>query len=135
MKPLLFLSLLFLSFFSCKKAIEEKKEDVIIKIMVSGQWTVSKYMKGDTAVTADFSPYRFQFRENGTVDAIRSNVVEKTGTWVGNAAMLTIYSNFTAAPYPLTLLNGTFRITDSGLNYVEATYTLNGEVRALRLDK
>jgi hypothetical protein len=135
MKPLLLLLLASFSLFSCKKAIEQQKEDVIIKIMVSGQWTVSKYTKGDTTVTAAFSPYRFQFRENGTVDAMRNNAVEKTGTWVGNAAMLTIYSNFTNAAYPLTLLNGTFRITDSGLNYVEATYTLNGEVRALRLDK
>jgi len=33
------------------------------------------------------------------------------------------------------LLNGTFIITDSGLSYVEANQTVNGEVRMLRLDK
>jgi hypothetical protein len=114
-------------FFSCKKAVENVAEDAIVKIMVTGQWRVTKYTKGATDVTTDFSLYSFQFKENRTVDAIKSSAVERTGNWEGNASDLsapTIYSNFTGASYPLTLLNGTFIVTKTGQTFVEAKMTV-----------
>ncbi len=134
MKLLLILFSSFL-FFSCEKAIDAAKEDAIIKIMVSGLWKVTKYTKGDSTVTQDFAPYQFQFHDNGTVDALKNTTVEKTGTWEGSATNLSITSDFTAATYPLQLLNGTFVITKTSLSFVEATATVNGEPRFLRLDK
>lgn len=127
-----FISVLFAS---CDKAIEDAKEDAIIKIMVNGQWSVTKYIKGDSTVTPDFAGYTFQFYENRTVHAIKNTTVEKSGTWEGDGTALTIYSNFINANYPLTLLNGTFQLTNSGQTFVEAKITVNGELRLLRLDK
>ena len=83
----------------------------------------------------DFSGYRFQFKDDNTVDAIKNGAVEKTGSWVGNATSRTIVSNFTNAAAALMLLNGTWYVNDSGLTYVVASQTVNGEARNLRLDK
>lgn len=135
MKNVLIICLLFISFTSCKKTIDKVKENAVIDIMVTGQWYVAKYLKANTDVTADFSGYKFQFYENRTVNAIKNSVVEKTGTWEGNSNDLTITSQFTDALYPLNLLNGTFKWTDSGDNFVVANATINGEYRLLRLQR
>lgn len=136
MKRCLLLLLLPLLFFSsCEEAVEQAQEDALVSLIVNGQWVVTKYIKGGTDVTADFALYRFQFQRNEKVDAIKNGSVEKTGTWLGNAAARTITSEFSNANATLTLLNGTFTITDSGLTYVEASQTVGGEVRSLRLDK
>lgn len=135
MKKILLIILVSISFTSCKKAIENVQEDALIQIMTNGQWSVSSYKKGMEDITADFSGYKFQFKSNRTVDAIKNNMVEKTGTWDGDSFNRSIFSNFANATNPLLLLNGTFIITDSGLTYVVANQTVNGEVRTLRLDK
>jgi hypothetical protein len=124
---------LFLS--GCKKKVENAKEDLLIKLIVSSQWVVTKYSKGSTDVTGDFSPYSFQFKTDFTVDAINNNIVEKTGTWNGSIATKTINSNFPNPNPILELLNGTWLITDSGLTYVESKQTINGESCFLRLVK
>jgi hypothetical protein len=135
MKKILLIILICFAFTNCKKAIENVQEDALIQIMTNGQWSVTSFKKGIDDVTADFSGYKFQFKSNRTVDAIKNNIVEKTGTWDGNAYNRSIIYNFANATNPLLLLNGTFIITDSGLSYVEANQTVNGEVRMLRLDK
>lgn len=135
MKYLLSMLCACILLFSCKETIEDAKEDAVIKIMVSGQWSVSSYNRGTTSETAQFSGYRFQFYENGTVAALKNGVVEKTGTWVGHTADLSITSNFTTNTLPLSLLNGKFQITNSGQTFVEAKMTVNGELHQLRLDK
>jgi len=135
MKTLLLLALLLCSLLSCKKTVENAQRDAVVDIMVSGQWSVTKYMKGDSTITPQFAPYKFQFHDNGSVDAIRNGMLEKTGTWKGDATLLTITSSFPGAPYPLPLLNGTFQITKTGLSSVEARMLLNGETHLLRLDK
>lgn len=135
MKNVLIICLLCISFTSCKKTIDKAKENAVINIMVTGQWYVAKYLKANTDVTADFAGYKFRFYENRTVNAFKNSVVEKTGTWDGNATDLTITSQFTNAAYPLILLNGTFKWTDSGDNFVVANATINGESRLLRLER
>lgn len=135
MKIILLLVLSLFSLASCKKTVENAQRDAVVEIMVSGQWTVTKYMKGDSTITPQFAPYKFQFHDNGSVDATKNGVVEKTGTWKGDATLLTITSSFPGAGYPLPLLNGTFQISKTGLSFVEARMTVNGELHLLRLDK
>jgi len=119
----------------CKKKVENVKEDLLIKLIVSGQGAVTKYTKGATDVTADFSPYSFQFKKDFTVDAINNGTVEASGTWNGEIATKTIVSNFPNPNPILSRLNGTWHIKDSGLDYVESTQTISGNACFLRLKK
>lgn len=135
MKNILALLLLALSFTSCKKSIIAAQEDLIVKAMTDGQWRVTKFTRDATDVTTDFTPYKFQFRSNSTVEAINNGATESTGTWAGNAEARTIASDFTNAAATLMLLNGTWNITKNSWTYVEATQTVNNEIRTLRLDK
>jgi hypothetical protein len=120
---------------ACKKTVEKVQEDALVKIITNGQWVVTKFTSGTTDVTSNYGGYRFQFKSDKTVDAIKNGAVEKTGTWDGNAYNKTIISSFTNASSPLMLLNGTWHVTDSGLSYVVSTQESNGETKTLRLDK
>jgi hypothetical protein len=131
----LYLPLLIAILFSCKKTVQEAQQNAIVQAMVSGQWKISSYIKGSTNITSDFTNYKFQFKENQTVDAIYNGTVEETGTWNGDVATKTISSNFSNASYPLDLLNGTWLLTDYSYTSEIATQTVNGETRTLRLDK
>ncbi len=135
MQRALFFLLFALSFSSCKKAIDNAKENAVIKIMVSGQWTITKFTQGNTTITEDFSAYKFQFHKNQKVDALKNGVIAYTGTWSGDAAAYSVTTDFGASGYPIFLLNGTFKITDAGEDYVEAEATVNGEARTLWMKK
>lgn len=133
-KPLVFLVSLFL-LSACKKTIQSIEEDLVIKAMTDGQWAVTSFTRNGTNITSDFSTYRFKYYSNRTVDAINNGIVEKTGTWDGDASSMTTWANFTAAAYPLILINGTWHITRNSWTYVEATQTDGGETKTMRLDK
>lgn len=135
MRTLSLLLLLLTFILGCQKKVEQKGEDLLVKLIVDGKWVVTEFKKGSADVTSSFTGYQFQFRENRTVDALKDNLKEKTGTWDGDAATRTIFSHFSNVTEPLQLLNGAFSITDSGLTYVKARQTVNGEIRTLRLDK
>jgi len=115
--------------------IKKKQEDMVVNAMVEGQWKVTRFMKGSSEITSDFATYKFQFKTNFTVDAINNGTVEKTGSWNADATTQTITSNFTNTGVPLTLLNGTWQITNNSWTWVEATQSLNGELYSLRLEK
>jgi hypothetical protein len=129
----IFTLLLLSSLFSCNK--EEMAKNAVTNAMTSGQWKVVNFKDGATDVTTDFASYKFQFKENLTVDAINNTMVEKTGTWTADANAKTITSTFDNANTPLILLNGTWKITDNSWTFVEATQTTNGGLRTLRLEK
>jgi hypothetical protein len=131
----LLLSFLFLSAGCIKKAVEQAQENIVIKAMTDGQWRVTHFDKAGTDMTADFTAYSFQFHADNTVDAINNGAVEKTGTWAADPNARTITSTFTNASPQLSLLNGTWKITDNSWTYVVATQTVNGEVLSLRIDK
>jgi hypothetical protein len=134
MKPLLIiLSLICLA--SCKKTIEKKAENAIMKAMTDGQWVITSFISDGSNITTDFSTYRFQYFSNYTVNAIKSGTVEATGNWDGDASAMNIIANFPNATNPLLLLNGTWHITDNSWTYVEATMTVGNTIRSLRLDK
>ena len=135
MNKLFFAFILLLSFSSCEKLIEEAAEDAIVDAMTTGQWVVTKYTRAGTDITADFSGYKFQFNRNETVDAIKNATIEKSGTWKGDGNARTINAQFNNTPEPLSLLNGTWQITNNSWTFVEASQTVAGEARTLRLDK
>lgn len=133
----LYLIALLAGLFSCDKdnIVEQRQENLVIQAMTNGQWKVSSFIKGGSDVTADFSNYKFQFKNNFTVDAINNGSIEKTGTWAADANAQTITSGFTNAGHPVILLNGTFNIESTTWTSVNANQTINGELRTLRLDK
>lgn len=120
---------------SCKKTVEKTQLDALMKLITSGQWKVTTFNQGGNDVTSQFAAYRFQFKEEGTVDAIKEDRVDKTGTWAGNTTDLTITSSFGTVEAPLILLNGIWYVTKTSLTFVEANQQVNGETRLLRLDK
>jgi exonuclease III len=122
-------------FTSCKKAIEQRAEDAVLKAMTDGQWVVTSFASNGTDMTSDFVAYKFQYFDNYTVNAIKNGTVEETGTWQGDVNTMTISANFANATNPLLLLNGTWHITNSSWTYVIATMTVGTEVRTVRLDK
>ena len=117
----------------CNK--EEIARNAVISAMTTGYWKVVSFKNGSADVTTDFVPYKFQFKENLTVDAVANTTVEKTGTWTADANAKTITSFFPNAGHPLILLNGTWQITKSDWTFVEASQTANNELRTLRLEK
>ena len=135
MKKLLFLLAPLFLIISCKKAIEDAKEDLVIKAMTDGQWTITSFLLNGSNITPDFSTYRFKYYSNKTVDAINNGTVEKTGTWDGNASTMTTSANFIAPAYPLTLINGNWQIIRNGWTYVEASQTVGADTKFMRLDK
>ena len=136
MKNVVALSLLLICFASCKKIIEATQENIVIKAMTGGQWRVTQFKRDTVNVTTSFAPYLFQFRADNTVEAIANNAVESKGSWNADAAARTIASSFNGtASATLQLLNGTWTITSNSWTFVEATQTVNNEVRTLRLDK
>lgn len=135
MKKYTLIFTLFILANSCKKAAENVQEDLVIKAMTDGQWAITNFVHNGTTITADFATYRFKYYSNKTVDAINSGTVEKTGTWDGNAGTMTTSASFTAAVYPLSLINGSWNILNNGWTYVVASQTIGMETKTMRLDK
>jgi hypothetical protein len=135
MRTLLLLLMVFGTLSCVKKIKQEAETNIIVEIMTNGRWKVSNYMKGGSDLTQSFSPYLFQFKSDNTVDALNNGLVEKSGTWTGDANAQTIASNFPNTTDPLVLLNGTWQLTNTGLTFVQASQTVSGEQRTLRLDK
>jgi hypothetical protein len=124
-----------LGLLSCQKTVENAAENAILNAMTDGQWVVTSFTTNGTDITSDFTGYKFQYKRDYTVDAIKNGTVEKTGTWQADAVAMNITGNFPNASNPLLLINGTWHITDNGWTYVKATMTVGSETRTLRLDK
>lgn len=135
MKKLITLFALSLFFISCKKTAEKIGEDLVIQAMTSGKWKITKFTQNGNEITSSFSGYRFQYYSNKTVDAILNGTIERTGNWDGNAAAMTTYANFPGASNPISLINGTWNITNNSWTFVEATQTNGSETKTLRLVK
>jgi len=93
-----------------------------MNIITNGYWHVDEYVQNDSDITASFSGYLFKFDANGVVTSTKDSTSQK-GTWSANVDARTINSNFPSAPLPLSLLNGLWKIKDSGTDFVLATYT------------
>ncbi|HJW17323.1 MAG TPA: hypothetical protein VJ499_09380 [Flavisolibacter sp.] len=119
----------------CGCSKEQIVKNAVIDAMTSGQWKVVNFKNDNNDVTSDFAAYKFQFKENLTVDAINNTSLESTGTWTADGNARTISSRFNNANATITLLNGTWQITDNSWTYVVASQTVNGTLRTLRLEK
>lgn len=119
---------------SCKKAIQNAQEDLVIKAMTDGQWKVTSFTLNGNNITADFTNYRFKYYSDKTVDAINNGSLEKKGNWDGDATSMTTSANFTSPVYPLNLINGSWKITRNSWTYVEA-YQNGTDSKTMRLDK
>jgi len=135
MKRLLPLITFFVFTLSCKKAKENIYQDLVVKAMTDGQWSITSFTLNGTNITSDFNGYKFQYYSNKTVDAIKNGIVEKTGTWDGNASTMTTSANFPSAVNPLLLINGNWNITNNSWTYVVATQTVGSDVKNMRLEK
>jgi hypothetical protein len=135
MKKLGFIVIAITLLASCKKIIDKKAEDAIMKVMTDGQWVITNFTSNGTDITTDFSGYSFQFFDDYTVKAMKNGTLENSGTFQGDVSTMTISSNFPSAVNPLLLLNGTWHITNTSDTYVIANMTIGTEVRTLRLDK
>jgi hypothetical protein len=119
----------------CKKTIDKLKENAVISAMTDGQWVITNFVNNGAVITSDFSAYKFQFYNNQTVDAINSGVVEKTGTWDGDASAMTITANFPNSGASLTLINGIWHVDNNSWTFVVASQNSNSETKTLRLEK
>jgi len=119
----------------CKKNIEKIKENAVISAMTDGQWVITNFVNNGNVITSDFSSYKFQYYSNKTVDAINNGVVEKTGTWDGDASTMTITANFPNAGPTVTLINGTWHIDNNSWTFVVASQVSGSQAKTLRLEK
>jgi len=119
----------------CRKTIEHIQEDLVLKAMTDGQWAITNFTLNGTTITSDFASYKFKYYSDKTVDAINNGTFERKGNWDGNAAAMTTWANFTAPPYPINLINGTWHITRNSWTYVEASQTDGADTKTMRLDK
>ena len=126
---------LFLLLSGCKKTIDKLKENAVISAMTDGQWVIRSFSKNGTIITSDFDGYKFQFYSNYTVDAIKNNSVEKTGTWNGDPATMTITANFPNVVSPLSQINGNWPIDDNSWTFVVASQNAGSDVKTMRLEK
>ena len=120
--------------FSCKKAIDKKKENIIIDAMTNGRWYVLEYKTAGNNVTAEFSGYEFQFYSSGKIDGILNTTVT-SGTWIGDVNQLTITSDFPGAGLPLSRLNGVWKVTDNSWTNVSAYDVVGVDTNYLKLQK
>jgi len=110
--------------FSCKKFIRQQEEKAVMNIIVNGYWHVDQYIRDGNDVTASFSGYLFKFESNGAVTGKNAdNSVSESGTWAPDVDARTISSNFPSASEPVNLLNGVWKIKDSGSDFVLANLT------------
>jgi len=119
---------------SCKKYIEQQKQNALEKAITDGAWIVTKYVENGTDITPSFSGYVFKFNSNGTVTGTKASSVEN-GTWSGDVNTKTITSDFPSAASPVDKLNAVWKITDSYADSVAASATINANTNILNLHK
>ncbi|MES1222998.1 MAG: hypothetical protein ABUT20_46325 [Bacteroidota bacterium] len=125
----------FLLVSSCKKAVENQLNDIIINSMSDGQWVITSFKNNGTDMTTDFAGYKFQYHTNKTVDAIKNGTIEITGDWDGNALEKTTWASFPGNSLPVTLLNGNWKISNNTWTYVVASQTNGAVTKSFRLEK
>lgn len=113
----LVLILIAISVAHCSK--EDIQKNLITKAMTDGQWVVQQFTENSQDLSSEFTPYSFQFFDNGKVNAINGTTVI-TGTWVGDTNARTITSTFPAVNNTLQRLNDTWQIFNNTLTMVEA---------------
>lgn len=127
--------LLISSFSSCKKTIDQQKEDYLLSVMTNGRWYLESYVENGTDNWVDFLGYEFQFYENEKIEAYSLMSAPQTGTWKGDIDKLTITVNFGSTNEVLKRLNYVWQYLDNRIGLVIAeTTTPSGKI-SIRLRK
>ena len=120
---------------SCKKFIEQQEQNAVVKLVTQGTWRVTGYYDHQSVnLTDSFSGYSFQFNDNGTVYGTRYGQ-QSNGTYTVDISSKSITSDFPTAPYPVSLLNHTWTITDSYTDSVAAKTPVDSSFNILNLHK
>ena len=119
---------------SCKKLVEQKKQDALMDAITNGVWIVEQYMEGPNNISSQFLNYEFKFNSDGSVTGTQNGIVT-SGTWSGSMTDYTITSSFPTAGDPLKKLNGLWKIKDSDWDYVKAEMTVENSTNVLSLRK
>jgi len=98
---------------SCKKAVDNIKEDLMIKLITENTWKIVKYVDGTTNMTTLYTDYDFKFNKDGSLNAIKNGVTESTGTWAGSESSQSITSAFPSAGDTLNRLTGVWLISNT----------------------
>ncbi len=120
---------------SCKKFIEQQQQNAIVDLVTKGDWRVTRYINDENRdLTDSLSNYIFHFNKDGTVYGVQFGQ-QTNGTWSADVGTKSITSAFPAAPYPVTLLNYTWIVTDSYTDSVAAKTMVGAGVNVLSLKK
>ncbi|MBS1600316.1 MAG: hypothetical protein JST75_18960 [Bacteroidetes bacterium] len=136
MKKQIFISLLLIAGISpsCKKYIQQQQQNALESVITNGTWIVTRYVENGSDITPSFSGYVFKFNSDGTVTGTKASNVDN-GTWSGNVSNKTITSDFPSAATPIDKLNAVWKITDSYVDSVAASTTINANTNILNLHK
>lgn len=104
-------------------------------IMTDGQWKITYFGDNSVDITTQFDGYTFKYYTDKTVDANKNGTFVKKGTWDGDAETRYTWALFANATEPLSHINGSWHIDDSGLNYVVARMSGTGDDQLMRLEK
>lgn len=132
--PLLAFLSIMVSVSSCKKFIEDKKEEFVLNMLTNGNWKVESFFIDNTDSTVLFEEYKFVFTKTGIVNCI-NNLTTKSGTWKEDLEAYSITTHFPDAVEPLHLLNGEWKIIDGYFDYCEAKMNRNGKTQVMMLKK
>ena len=108
-------------------------EDLLVKILTDGEWSVTDYKLNGTDRTPEFSGWRFKYYNTNVVDAKFNGSVTNSGSWSGNQSDMNFSANFPSAPSPVNLVNGTWHVDQPGTRIVVASQTVGSETRVMKL--
>lgn len=128
------LSCIFMSIISCKKTIDQQKENYVLGVLTEGRWFLENYTENDVDNTSDFQAYEFQFYENGKFDAISSSSVV-SGTWLGDVDNLSFTVNFNTSDNTLLRINHVWKWLKSNVGLVFAETATPTQKISIRLRK
>ena len=126
--------LLSLSFVSCEKAEQFIQKAVLTQIITTDRWVVETFAVSGTDVTAEYTPYEFEFNKNGTVTAFEAAATVQ-GVWKEDIQALSIETTFNNPNPVLERFNHVWYISKSGANYVEARSVTVNAIYSLKLVK
>ncbi len=136
-KLLLIITLAFFSVainYGCKKTLQEKYEDILVKMMTNGSWKITSFKEGGTDITSAFNGWAYTFLDNGTMAAV-NGVNSQSGTWSSDIQAKKFTAQFSNPVDPIQKLNGTWYITSATQTIGKFTQTKNGTTYEMELVK
>ena len=118
---------------SCKREIPAVPEDLLVKVLTEGEWSVTEYKINGVDKTPDFAGWRVKFYSTKTADAKFNTTVRSSGTWDASQTSQTFTINFPTAGQPMSLSNGTWHVDQPGTRVVVSSQTVGTDVKIMKL--